>query len=340
MAFQVALSKALKIAESLNNNNGKEKVEKEESSVARPPPPGCVWANQRKRILLTICLTDVTEPVIRLGRKKLYFKAAGGCEQKLYEVEMEFFKEIDIKRSRYDVRPREVTFILEKEAEMSWERLLATSQKQPWLRVDFKNWRDEDDSDGDDDPIIEKLLDDLNALSSEDEENDWEDLDEDEESYSYSDEDDSEDEDESYSDEDYSEDSEAADYDWRQDENCHGEELAGKIVARNIARAKQKMKMLNNLTPAQVERLNNVDLGEGEDTSGEAVLGALLGSGEEYQEALSLYRHSEMECGADCPHCKESMDLLTADMMRTLRLEDREKYEEMMKTIEDKPRSL
>ena len=99
MAFQVALSKAKKIAESLNNNNaiGNEKVKKEESSVAIPPPPGCVWANQRKRILLTICLTDVTDPVIRLGRKKLYFKAVGGSEQKLYEVEMEFLKEIDIK---------------------------------------------------------------------------------------------------------------------------------------------------------------------------------------------------------------------------------------------------
>ena len=153
-------------------------------------------------------------------------------------------------------------------------------------------------------------------------ENDWEDLDE--ESYSYSDEDDSED-------------SEAADYDWRQDENCYGEELAGKLVARNIARTKQKMKMLNNLTPAQVDRLNTVDP---DDRSGESVLGALLGSGEEYQEALSLYRHSEMECGDDCRHCQESMDLLTADMMRTLRLEDREKYEEMMKTIGDKPRSL
>ena len=109
MAFQVALGKALKIAkerkslmaESLNNN-GNEKVKssldkKEESPAVRPPPPGCVWANQRKRILLTICLTDVTDPVIYLGRKKLYFQAVGGSEQKLYEVEMEFFKEIDIK---------------------------------------------------------------------------------------------------------------------------------------------------------------------------------------------------------------------------------------------------
>ena len=158
--------------------------------------------------------------------------------------------------------------------------------------------------------ILGKLLDDLNAVSSEEEENedDWEDLDEDDESYIYSysdeDKDDSEDEDESYSDEDDSEDSEAADYDWRQDENCYGEELAGKLVARNIARTKQKMKMLNNLTPAQVERLNNVDSDDGE-----SFLGALLGSGEEYQDALSLYRHSEMECGDDCRHCQDPRSL-------------------------------
>ena len=113
--------------------------------------------------------------------------------------------------------------------------------------------------------------------------------------------------------------------------------MTGKLVARNIARTKQKMRLLNNLTPAQVERLNNIDP---EATSGQSVLEALLGSGEEYQEALSLYRHSEMECEDDCHHCQETMDLLTADMMRTLRVEDREKYEEMMKNIGDKPRSL
>ena len=52
------------------------------------------------------------------------------------------------------MRPREVTFTLQKEKVMRWERLLATSQRQPWLRVDFQNWRDEDDSDGDEDPMI------------------------------------------------------------------------------------------------------------------------------------------------------------------------------------------
>ena len=161
-------------------------------------------------------------------------------------------------------------------------------------------------------------------MSSEDED-EREDLDEDDESYS------------EYDTEDEKEDSEAANYDWRQDENCYGEKLTGKLISRNIARAKQKMKSLTNMTPEQVERLNNVDP---EDTSGKSLLGALLGSGEEYEEALSLYRHSELECGDDCHHCQESMDLLTADMMRTLRVEDREKYEEMMKAMGDKPRSL
>ena len=54
------------------------------------------------------------------------------------------------------MRPREVTFVLEKVEEICWERLLSTSQKQPWLRVDFKNWKDEDnsDSDSEDNPII------------------------------------------------------------------------------------------------------------------------------------------------------------------------------------------
>ena len=55
---------------------------------------------------------------------------------------MEYF----IKKSRYAVRPREVTFMIKKlETGPYWERLLATKVKQPWLRIDFKNWVDEED---------------------------------------------------------------------------------------------------------------------------------------------------------------------------------------------------
>ena len=44
------------------------------------------------------------------------------------------------------VRPREISLVLEKVEEGPyWDRLLASKVKQPWLRIDFKNWKDEDD---------------------------------------------------------------------------------------------------------------------------------------------------------------------------------------------------
>ena len=43
------------------------------------------------------------------------------------------------------VRPREISFVLEKVEEGPyWDRLLSSKLKQPWLKVDFKNWKDED----------------------------------------------------------------------------------------------------------------------------------------------------------------------------------------------------
>ena len=44
------------------------------------------------------------------------------------------------------VRPREISFVLEKVEEGPyWDRLLSSKLKQPWLKVDCKNWKDEDD---------------------------------------------------------------------------------------------------------------------------------------------------------------------------------------------------
>merc|ERR1719325_306431 len=88
------------------------------------PPPGCVWAQRPKHIILAVCLTEMKE----------------------HEVEMEFFKDIDVEKTKYAVRPREVSFVLEKVEEGPyWDRLLATKVKQHWLKIDFKNWKDEDD---------------------------------------------------------------------------------------------------------------------------------------------------------------------------------------------------
>ena len=64
--------------------------------LSRIPPPGCVWAQRPKHIILSICLTDVKDPVIKVEKNKLYFKGVGGSEMKEHEVDMELFKEIDV----------------------------------------------------------------------------------------------------------------------------------------------------------------------------------------------------------------------------------------------------
>merc|ERR1712156_887314 len=122
------------------------RIDGDTMSDKKIPPPGCVWAQRPKHIILAVCLTDVKDPVIKVEKNKLYFKGVGGTEMKEHEVEMEFFKDIDVEKTKYAVRPREVSFVLEKVEEGPyWDRLLATKVKQHWLKIDFKNWKDEDD---------------------------------------------------------------------------------------------------------------------------------------------------------------------------------------------------
>ena len=60
------------------------------------PHPSCLWAQRPKHIILSIQLTDVKDPVIKVEPSKLYFKGVGGTDMKEYEVEMGFFKNIDV----------------------------------------------------------------------------------------------------------------------------------------------------------------------------------------------------------------------------------------------------
>ena len=66
------------------------------SQLSRIHPPSCVWAQRPKHIILSVCLTDVKDPVIKVEKNKLYFKGVGGTEMKEHEVDMELFKEIDV----------------------------------------------------------------------------------------------------------------------------------------------------------------------------------------------------------------------------------------------------
>ena len=86
------------------------------------PHPSCTWAQRPKHIILTICLIDTKDPVITVEKKKMHFKGVGGTEMKEHEVTFEFFKEIDPEKSKFAVRPREVSgahcWILEKKMDV------------------------------------------------------------------------------------------------------------------------------------------------------------------------------------------------------------------------------
>jgi len=114
--------------------------------MAKATPPGCVWAQRPKHIIFSICLTDCKDPVIKVTPNSLHFKGVGGTENKEHELNIEFFKDIDVDKTKYAVRPRQIDFVLEKVEEGPyWDRLLKDKTKQHWLRIDFKNWKDEDD---------------------------------------------------------------------------------------------------------------------------------------------------------------------------------------------------
>ncbi|KAK3731841.1 hypothetical protein QZH41_020206 [Actinostola sp. cb2023] len=75
----------------------------------------------------------------------------GGHDQKQYELELEFNKEVVPKESKQQVTLREITFNIKKKDEGPyWPRLQKDKIKPAFLKTDFNKWKDEDDSDAED----------------------------------------------------------------------------------------------------------------------------------------------------------------------------------------------
>ncbi|XP_048756972.1 uncharacterized protein LOC125667491 isoform X1 [Ostrea edulis] len=109
------------------------------------------WAQRKDKLYVTVDVEDCSEPQIELTETSLTFKARGGAEKKWYEAKIEFFKEVDPKESKYTVLPRNVPFVIKKKEEGHfWPRLIKDKVKVHWIRTDFNKWKDEDDSDYED----------------------------------------------------------------------------------------------------------------------------------------------------------------------------------------------
>jgi len=110
--------------------------------------PHCRWYQRESFVFLTVEVMDCQDPDISVMDNKLFFNCTG-ADLKKYELDLELLKDINTKASRYAVRPRVVEFKLEKREATWWDRLLKEKTRQHWLRVDFQNWKDEEDC-GDD----------------------------------------------------------------------------------------------------------------------------------------------------------------------------------------------
>lgn len=110
-------------------------------------PPPAMWAQRKNLVSLTINVEDCKEPVITLEPTKVYFKGMGGPDKKTFEVTIDLFGEIDIEESKYFVRERSIEFFLRKKEEGPyWPSIFKDKKKVHWLKIDFNRWRDEDDS--------------------------------------------------------------------------------------------------------------------------------------------------------------------------------------------------
>ncbi|CAH8491630.1 unnamed protein product [Dicrocoelium dendriticum] len=97
-----------------------------------PSTPQVLWAQRKDILYVTISLGDVKDKVMVVKDGSLHFR--------------EFYSQVDPESVRQANTCREIFLVIKKKESGFWPRLLSTSAKQPWLRVDFNRWKDEDES--------------------------------------------------------------------------------------------------------------------------------------------------------------------------------------------------
>lgn len=113
--------------------------------------PPVLWAQRADKLFLTIEIEDCKNPDIKLEKDKLYFKGKSDsiqhdADHSQHELDIGFYKPINVEESKYAIRARAIEFVVIKEEPEWWPRLLKDSTKRHWLKIDFANWKDEDDS--------------------------------------------------------------------------------------------------------------------------------------------------------------------------------------------------
>ncbi len=116
------------------------------------PSPFVFWAQSDTHVYLKVDVKEVSRCHVRIEEEGVEFSAVGigGHGQPMnYEFSVEFYLPVDAEASGYEVGEREVAIKLVKKESDWWPRLLYEQKKLPWLKIDFDRWRDQDESDAD-----------------------------------------------------------------------------------------------------------------------------------------------------------------------------------------------
>jgi hypothetical protein len=120
--------------------------------------PEVLWAQRssktdatRNNVYLTLSVPDVAEKDMKLDLQptRLSFSGHSHTKNVDYQVELEFFDEIDPKESKVNHTDRDIEMVLRKKElkEEYWPRLLKDKAKVHFLKTDFDKWVDEDEQD-------------------------------------------------------------------------------------------------------------------------------------------------------------------------------------------------
>jgi prostaglandin-E synthase len=118
--------------------------------------PNVLWAQLSDKVFLTLDIQEAEKPVVNVtnndntGNVSYKGKAkshALGADFHDYSLDLDLYGAVDPAKSKISATARHVVLVIAKEAgsEGFWPRLTKDKAKQPYIKVDWDKWVDEDD---------------------------------------------------------------------------------------------------------------------------------------------------------------------------------------------------
>jgi hypothetical protein len=103
-----------------------------------------IWAQRKDKVLVTINVLDITDPVLKIEGGKFLFSGTSGDQT--YRAEVELFGEVVKADSHWVARHRGVEIALaKKDKKIWWPRLAKATTKFYNITVDWNRWVDSSD---------------------------------------------------------------------------------------------------------------------------------------------------------------------------------------------------